>query len=226
MSYLKDALKKAANIDLFNSENGLKIGDETNNTEFNADGTQRLKGTATAWRDMIGDLFGKRLSSTSGKIDYDYDNNALKFQSGGSISDEADRVGANLEINHDLKVGSSITFKPHIHWFQDWASDSVTAFELTMRYRLQKNNEAMTTAWTSETLTAGVNDLYDFTGEGDDTYNQLSTFPDITLDCNLSDTLQIQLARTDTEIGDMLVYFIDVHAEVDSFGSDSEYVKS
>ena len=45
---------------------------------------------------MVGDLFGKRLSSTVGKVDYDWDNNAIKFQSGGSISKYP---GATLKLN-------------------------------------------------------------------------------------------------------------------------------
>ena len=61
---------------------------------------------------MVGDIFGRRLYSTSGGVDYDYDNNAIVFATGGSISDANDRVGGNFELNHDLKVGTNITFKP------------------------------------------------------------------------------------------------------------------
>ena len=206
---------------------GQKIGDIAggNYTDIRTDGTQRLVGSATAWKDIIGDLFGKRLSSTSGRVDYDFDENAIKFQNNGSISSSADRVGANLEINHELKVGSSIVFKPHIHWFQEVSSGSVTAFVLTMRYRLQRNNYAKTTAWTTVTCTAGTDDVFDFTGESDGTYNQLSRFPDITIDCGVSDTLQFQMTRTDSLSGDMYIYFMDMHAEIDSFGSDEEITK-
>ncbi len=205
-----------------------KFGDIAggNYTEIRADGTQRLVGNATAWRDIIGDLFGRRLSSTSGRVDYDFDENAIKFQSGGSISNSADRVGANLEINHELKVGSSITFKPHIHWFQEVSSGAVTAFVLTMKYRIQNNNAAKTTAWTTVTLTAGTDDVFDFTGEADGTYNQLSRFPNIVVNCGVSDTIQFQMARTDSLSGNMYIYFMDMHAMIDSFGSDEEITKT
>lgn len=204
-----------------------KIGDIAggNYTEIRSDGTQRLIGDSTAWIDMVGDLFGRRLNSTAGGVDYDFDENTIVFNSGGSITTANDRIGANLEINHQLKVGSSIVFKPHIHWFQEVATGAVTAFVLTMRYRLQRNGYAKTTSWTTVTCTAGTDDVFDFTGEADGTYNQLSRFPDITIDCGLSDTIQFQVARTDSLGGTMLVYFIDLHALVNSFGSDEELTK-
>lgn len=42
-------------------------------SETRTDGTQRLVGGATAWKDMVGDLFGKNLASVVGKVDYDWD---------------------------------------------------------------------------------------------------------------------------------------------------------
>jgi len=205
-----------------------KTGDSSNYSEVRTDGTQRLVGDATCWQDMVGDLFGKALASVLGKVDFDYDENALKFQSGGSITTTNDRVGSNLQINHNFKVGSSITFRPHVHWFQNVATGAVTPFVLTMRYRLQRNGQTKATAWTTVTcdVGAGGDDIFDFTGESDGDYNQLSRFPDIVIDCNVSDTIQFQMARTDSESGDMLVYFMDMHGEVDSFGSDEEIAKA
>lgn len=199
----------------------LNVGDVSGGdyAKIETDGSVQLFGDGTMWKDMIADLFGRRLYSTAGKVDYDYDENALDFQSGGSISTTADRVGGNLEINHEFLVGTSITFKPHIHWFQD----ASTAYELTMRYRLQRNNAVKTTTWTSVTLTAGTDDVYTYPGSG--VFNQLSRFPDITITCGISDTIQFQVARTDSLGGNMLVYFMDLHGEVDAFGSRAEIVK-
>lgn len=199
----------------------------TNYTKFKTDGTVRSYGTATAWQDMIADLFGKRLNSVAGSVDYDYDDNAITFQSGGDITDAADRVSGNLEINHQFKVGTNITFKPHIHWFQQVTSGAVTSFVWTLRYRLQRNNAAKTTSWTTITCSAGTaDDVFDFTGEADGLYNQLSRFDDITVTCAISDTIQFQMTRTDSETGNANVYFMDLHGEVDSFGSDEEISKT
>lgn len=205
-----------------------KIGTDVSYTEIRPDGTQRLVGDATAWKDMVMDLFGKRLSSNTGKIDYDYNENAMKFQSGGSITNQNDRVGGNQQINHEFKVGDDIVFKPHIHWFQEVTGGVQKAFVLTMRYRLQRNNFPKTTAWTTVTCSTGTggDDIFDFSGRADGTYNQLSQFPDIVRDCNVSDTIQMQVARTDSNSGDMLVYFLDSHGMVDSMGSDEEIAKA
>ncbi len=195
-------------------------------TQIKSDGTIRSYDDATAWDDMVGDLFGKRLFSTTGKVDYDYDENCLVFQSGGTLLSANDRVGSNLQIAHAARVGSNIEFRPHLHWFQEVTSGTVDAFTMTMRYRLQRNDEAKSTSWVTVTLHSGTDDVFDFTGEVDGIYNQISEFPTIKLTCNISDTFQVQMARTDSNGGEMNVYFMDMHYEIDSFGSDDEFSKT
>jgi len=216
------------NLDEFFSQ--IKSGEISAGNYFKImeDGTIRLMGSATSWKDMVMDIFSKRLNGTSGKVDYDWNENAIKFQSGGSITTTIDRVQGNQEINYEFQVGSSIIFKPHIHWFQEVTSGVADARTLTMKYRLQKNGIAKKTTWTTVTCNTGIggNDIFDFTGEVNGFYNQLSRFPDITVDCSVSDTLQFMIARTDTDLGDMLVYFFDLHGKVDSFGSDEEIAKA
>ncbi len=191
-----------------------------NYTEYDVYGVPRYKGNATLWVDMIADLFGKRLSSTAGKVDYDWDENAINFQSGGSISNIADRVQGNQEINHNFKVGTSITFKPHIHWFQG----ALTKYVLTAKYRLQRNGQVKTTDWITIIMTA--NDSSDIWTYSSGVLNQITRFPDITINCGISDTIQWQMARTDSLGGDMLVYFFDLHGEIDSLGSEEEISKN
>ncbi len=203
-----------------------QFGISPNYTDFANDGTLRAHGNATAWRDMIGDLFGKKLNSDAGKIDYDWAENAIKFQSGGDISDVKDRVQSNLEFNHDLLIGDNVEIRPHLHYFQDVASSAVGAFTFTMEYRLQQNGAEKEASWTAVTCVTGTDDLFDFTGEADGTYNNLLEFaPIILTKVGLSDTFQFRIARTDSNVGDVLVYFMDLHAKVNSFGSDEEYVK-
>lgn len=198
----------------------MKLGSEEGYTRISkTDGSLRLKGTSSVWKDMIADLFGRRLHSTAGKLDYDYNENALKFQSGGNINTINDRVGGNLEINHEYKIGTSITFKPHFHWFQSNANENV----MTLRYRLQRNGQAKNTTWT--TITSTVNSTNNAYTYSSGTINQITKFPDITLTCDVSDTIQFQLARTDSNGGDMYIYFLDVHGEIDSMGSEEEFAK-
>lgn len=219
MISLKDALAGDCNVAV--EALLIKLGALADRAEFSrTDGTMRLRGDATAWVDMVGDLFGKRLASTAGTISYDYEDNAITFSAGGIITNVNDRVGANLQINHNMKVGSGIVFSPHFHWWQQITTGAVSPFVWSMRYRFQRNGYAKTTDWTTVTATAGTNDVFDFTGEVDGLYSQLTSFPDITIDCDISDTFQFQVTRTDAEVGDVNVYFIDLHGEVDSFGSN------
>lgn len=208
-----------ATRDITNLTSPLYIGSGANRTSIATDGTIRQEGSAAAWRDIVGDLFGKKINSTAGKVDYEWDENAIKFQSGGSITNKADRVGANLQYDHFCKIGS-VTLNPHIHWFQP---DS-QAYIFTMRYRIQHNGQAKNTVWTTVSYTVGSGgEIYTYPGSG--TFNQISSLGEITANMGISDTLQFQLARTDSLVGDVLVYFMDLHAETDSFGSNTEWSK-
>ena len=93
---------------------------------------------------------------------------------------------------------------------------------------MQNNGSAKVTSWTTVTceVGAGGDDVWDFTGEADGFYNQISRFPNMVFDCNVSDTIQFQFARTDSVTGDMLVFFFDIHGKIDSFGSDEEITKA
>lgn len=223
MTFIGNALNSPVN-----TPDGIKTGDETNYVDINKDKGIRFLGTSTVWKDMIMGLFGRRLYVTSGAVDYDYDENAIVFQPSGSLSNINDRIGGNQEINHEFKVGVNITFKPHIHWWQQVTSNTVKPIVFSLRYRLQRNNAAKTTAWTTITASAGAggDDIFDFTGESDGLYNQITAFNDITFTCGISDTLQIQLTRTDSETGNVSATFIDVHGEIDSDGSDETYTKN
>jgi len=223
-------------LDPTETPDGIKTGDATNNVELNKTQGKRYNGTSTVWKDMIGDLFGRRLLSQVGKVDYDYENNCLDFASGGSISNANDRVGANLEINHEFKVGLSIPFYLHAHWFQEVVSHTpdvldTTAYELTVRWRIVRNGYGInltTPSWTTITITSGVDNVFDATNlNGEEYMGQLTRASEAkTVDCDISDTFQIQLARTDSLGGVMKVYFIDDHGAVDSDGSDEEMSKT
>ena len=195
----------------------LAIGNKLagNYFEIGLTGTPRLRGSATVYKDMVGDLFGKRLATTTGRVDYDFDENAIKFQNNGSISTPNDRVGANLQINHEFQVGSGVTFKPHFHW---WQNDTVKRV-VTMQYRILRNGQPRPLAWTKVTATCADGDDT-FTYAGETNFDQITHFPDIVTDCGISDTIQFQMARTDSLSGDLYVYFMDMHGAVDSEGSD------
>ena len=58
-------------------------------------GHPNKKGEATVWDDIQGNLIGRNLSSVAGKVDYDWAENAITFQSGVSISTQNDVINFN-----------------------------------------------------------------------------------------------------------------------------------
>jgi hypothetical protein len=209
------------------TSNAIEVYNSSNEKTFEIRDNGHYRSIGNAWKDMIADLFGKRLLSTAGKVDYDYEENAIIFKASGDITNADDRVGGNQEINHEMMIGTDIVFKPHIHWWQQVTSGAVVSHIWTCRWRLQRNGQAKATSW--NTITANANtakDVFDFSASPDGLYNQLTRFDDITVTCGVSDTIQIQLTRSDANAGDIAVTFFDLHGRVDSDGSDGEISKT
>ena len=204
-----------------------------NNATAISENGVRLRYNGTMWKDMVADLFSKRLNGTTGKVDYDWDNNAIKFQADGDMDTTVDRVQGNQEINHEFLVGDDIVFKPHIHWFQKVGGDNTldpTRYTLEMRWRIARNGYGInltTPSWTTIELNFGEEtEVFDNSNlDGEEYMCQISRFPDIVVDCGISDTIQFQMTRTDSEGDDLLVYFFDLHGAVDGFGSEEEINK-
>ncbi len=198
----------------------LKIGDVDggNYTAFETDGTMERNGAATCWEDMVTSLAGKKIESSSGKVDYDWENNALVFQSGGSISTRNDRIIWNYQKLHGIKAVSDMMM--HIHFVQP----NSNKFEFTMQYRVQKNNAVTATTWTTLTVNTDDDAVFTYPGSGD--FNQIVGFAAIDMTgTNLSDIYEFRLARTDSVTGDLLVKYVDAHVEFDTDGSRTEWSK-
>lgn len=178
----------------------------------------RLFGDCSCWDDLVGNLVGRRIESTAGKINYNWTENTITFQSGGSISTSADRIMSNLQYPHGAKADGCFYF--HVHWEQP----DDTGYVFTLQYRIQSNGQIKETDWTTLTATAGTDDIFTYPGTG--TFNQITAFDAIDMsDAGISATLQYRFARTDSEIGDIEATFLDVHIEYDMFGSREQYVK-
>lgn len=198
----------------------LIIGDKQggNYLEILKNGMIRAFGAATCWDDLVGNLVGQRLSSTAGKVDYNYANNSITMQSGGSITTANDILLNNLQIPHAAKADGAL--RQHLHWEQP----DDKSYIWTRRWRLQSNNSLKTTSWTEDTATAGTDDVFTYPGSG--TLIQITEFPEVDITgVGISGTFQWRLARTDSEVGNVEVVFFDTHVELDSNGSDFEYSK-
>lgn len=193
------------------------LGSGANRTKIEDDGTLTFEGDATVWDDLVGSLIGKTLSSVSGKVQYNWTENSITFNSGGSISVSNDIVNFSVQIPHASKTDSGIDI--HIHWEQ---TDS-TAREFTIQHRVQNNGDAKTTSWTQNIVSTQADDKFTYTSG---TLNQISDLVHIDMTgAGISAVVQFKIARTDAVAGDIEVTFVDVHVEKDTLGSRQEYVK-
>ena len=194
------------------------FGGNDGRTRFNEKEQRKSIGGASQWDDIIGSALGSSLYSTAGKVDYDWNENALTFQSGGDISVTADRIIWNIQKLHKVKEDSMLHY--HIHFDKD----SSDVNEFILQYRIQENGGIKTTAWATLTATTiPSNEVFTYTSG---TLNQIVQFDPIDWsNVGISSTVNFRLARTDSLVGDVLVTFIDGHIEIDSDGSNQEYVK-
>lgn len=215
--------------------NGLnnKIGDVVNGNYVNIDsnGHLKLNGNATVYRDELSELVTKRIIGAS-KILINENENALTF--GDDVNPASEWVMSTIQLNHDRMLGANIDV--HIHWEQTRATYNAGASRafpnFIIQYRYQKQGALKTTAWT--TIHAVSNVFTWSTG----TLNQITDFEDITPTAGdgVSDIIDFRITRdygnslgeyTDAETGtvDVLVKAFDVHIQIDSLGSNSEYIK-
>ena len=198
----------------------LEIGDKAggNYLEIETDGTIVQKGDSTVFDDVVNALIGKKLFGTTGRVDFDFGECAVKFQNGGDITDDRDVVMFAIQKPHGAKVASAAHI--HIHWEQTDATNR----EFTFSYRLQNNGGAKTTAWTTVVVaTSLANNVFPYVSG---TLNQITVLADVDWSAvNISSTVQCKMTRSDAVAGDVLATFIDAHVEYDMNGSHQEFIK-
>ena len=202
----------------------LKVGDVSggNYTEIEADGTIKLNGTATVFRDEMGELITKRITTPGSNITQNDAEGSIVFDDACDLSDY---VTMNVQLNHDRKIGAVVY--PHIHWWQ--ASSDIPNW--LIQYRWQTNGAAKVTSWTNLPYDSHV---FTYTSG---TLNQITDFGGITPSSDsISDILQLRLLRdtanastefagADPLTGSVHAVNMDVHIEIDIVGSRTEYSK-
>lgn len=197
----------------------LKAGDVAggNYFEIEPDGTDVKHGNATVWDDVVNSLVGKRLFSTVGKVDYDYDENAISMQPGGSITSQNDRLIWNLQYPHAAITNGVMNL--HMHWEQV-SSDQI---DFVIQYRIQNNGQAKISAWTTVNSNSVDNSVFPYVSG---TLVQITELASVDMTgASISATVQFRLARVDSTTDDILATFVDAHVELDMDGSRQEYVK-
>ncbi len=216
--------------DYVDHRNKQKFGNGTDYTEILADGTQRLVGGAITWEDIIQPLVARNVDTSTGKLDYDYPNKAIKIADSTSIGTDSHKIHFAYQIEHRFKLDG--VAHPHIHWLQS-SSDVPNWW---FRWRFSQNGKAVGD-WTSGKLTTQI---FTYTSG---TILQLST-ASIEIDFTdadgsklcVSDFIDIEITRdtdntstlftgNDPLDGNALLKAFDMHLQVDSMGSNTEYIK-
>ena len=189
------------------------LGGVTDHLEVATDGTLTLKGAATAWDDLLVEL-RESVTGQTLKPDWDATNFGLLFPRNSTT----EFVPFNFQMPHRWKEGSTVY--PHVHFLQD--QDVAPTFKLDYRWvNIGELVPAWTTGYTMATLvgaqtwTSGLLHRIVHGTEGISATGK--TF---------SSELQVKLYRDDnTYVGDCITLSFDLHFEIDSFGTSSEYAK-
>lgn len=198
------------------------LGTPLSHTKFDESGHQTMVGDARPFRDEIGDALALQVLGVG--ISVNAAEGTRDFATNANLSDY---LFANVQLNHDRDLLSVI--KPHIHFFQTSAAMPNFLFQ----YRWQRGNTGKTTAWVN--LKCNLAAFTYVSG----TLNQIAVtasgiIPPV--DSALSDIVQFRILRdnantsgvfagSDPYAGPASVLSFDVHLQLNSIGSDEEYVK-
>jgi hypothetical protein len=195
------------------SFNSVQIGDSSNYVSIDSSGTLRLNGEATVWDDLRNPVTTTKLGSNS-LPHFDETNVGYLFPK----NDAAEILYGVCQFPHSYKLGSRVY--PHVHWVQGMSSKANYYIDYKWINLVGSTTGSFTTyamlsteyAWASNT-----------------TFHQLSTNTAGILGTGITSVSSIflfKLYRNDNDYaGDALTYEFDIHYEMDSLGSNTEYSK-
>lgn len=210
------------------------IGDSSNYTSFSSDGTLRMVGDATAYDDL-------RVPMDSVKTGGSKDPDFAQFKDNGSGSQGVfmywfdgsteEELYFSVQMPHCWKQGSNII--PHVHWVPS-ANGSANQF---VKWGLEYTWSNVSGTYPDTTIiSTDASDASNATIQGDTTMlidkHYISTFGEISgSGKTLSSMMICRIFRDATDSDDDypsdagLMEF-DIHYEIDSLGSDTEYGKA
>jgi len=215
---------KITTMNLVKKLTQLFIGafDYGNYTQIEDDGTVVNHGNATVWDDLRGSLIARRLEATNGRLQYNWNQNAIIMQNNGDPTKNADRLMFNFQHPHGAKqaVYGGVDSEQHLHMHYEQTSTNILEFQVD--YRVQRNGEAKTTSWTTLTFDSTDNVFPYVSG----TLNQIINLGVIPVPHpSLSATVQYRLTRIDGTAGDINAIFVDAHIEYNMNGSRQQFIK-
>lgn len=194
----------------------LKVGniDNGNYAEINNAGEIKFYGESTQWTDFTLSATRVRQGALN-KPDFDYTNLGLLFPQ----NDTDEKTYAIMQMSHQKKLNTAIKF--HIHYIQT----GTTKPTYKVDYRFYNNGDTVPGSWTTLSTADGNKGVFNYSSGS---ILQIATFPEIPAPVNegVSANLEIIVYRDDNDVtGDVLTKYFDFHYQIDSFGSNEEYIK-
>lgn len=208
----------------------LKVGSVPggNYLQIEEDGTLVSKGEGTVWDEVSQPLFAARLDTSSGRIDYNFDELTVDFAANARYPQEP--VSSVIQAPHSWKIGGGV--RPHLHWVQN--QNAVPNILVT--YRIYNNGDEVPSAWVFKALTS---DESVFTYPGSGSIMQITEFDlattlfedstiSFTFDCKIyrdSSNASGLFSGADAYTGIWSAKYYDIHFEKDMNGSREEFIK-
>lgn len=186
---------------------------------------------APRWDDLSSPIVASaRLDTSSGRLDYNFFNGAVNFNSDARYPNEP--VLIPLQVPHSAKYGAGAVLRPHIHWYQS----QVAIPNFLIAYKIIEIGSQVTveTDYSNHTFLTIDNHRITYVSG---TLYQLSEFPEIDISSvGLSTSIDVVLFRdsnntsgefagVDPVASDVLVKWQDQHVQKDGEGSRQEFVK-
>lgn len=210
----EEIVKKSNNNDFVGDNNfqgTTNFGSTTNYAEFSNTGTLTLSGSATTWDDLLVPLTSTK-KGTNDLPHFDETNLGYLFPNG----DTSEILYIIVQMPHRWKEGSVIF--PHIHYKR------TSAGKPTFKISYSWNSTGSAVSSPSTVLELGT-EVFPYVSGNIHQINTNSAGIDGT-GKTISSILLIKLYRDDSVVaGDVLAYQFDIHYEIDSLGSNTEYSK-
>jgi len=209
---------------------GIIAGISPDYLEIEKDGSDVRHGAATAWEDLSGALLAARLDTASGRLDFDYFNAGVNFNSNARYPEEP--VVIAMQAKHAMEYGAGVIAKPHFHWLQRQAAipNMLLGYKIT-NYGSITDFE---TDWSNYTFSIPSAHIWTYVSG---CLAQISRFPDIDLSAmTLSASIDVVLFRDTGNVStlfagadpvgtDVTIKYNDSHVKNNMIGSREEIVK-
>lgn len=185
----------------------------------------------SGWDDLSNAIIAARLDVASGRLDYDYFNGGVNFNSNARYPEEP--VVIPIQAKHAMLYGVSSVFRPHIHWMQEQAA--IPNFLLGYKISNYGTTTTKEVDWSNYTFSILSSHAFTYTSG---TLLQISSFPEIdTSGLTISGSIDFVLFRDTTNIStlftgadpvlaDVTVKYQDSHVKFNQArGSRQEFIK-